>query len=135
MKQTHTVPKSLGYVCVYFVKVYILCSQITLYIRIDRRTRYPYISGFLFPSLICPFLIWICISACLNYTHKPCWMQPYPSDAIPCVRKTRLVQLLINLFFFRKPISKYTHSATMSTILIFLIVLSKQVILQKPHLQ
>lgn len=32
MKQTHTVPKSLGYVCVYFVKVYILCSQITLYI-------------------------------------------------------------------------------------------------------
>ncbi len=33
MKQTHTVPKNLGYVCVYFVITYSLCSQTDLYIQ------------------------------------------------------------------------------------------------------
>ena len=32
MKQTHTIPKNLGYVCVYFVITYSLCSQTDLYI-------------------------------------------------------------------------------------------------------
>ncbi len=34
MKQTHTIPKNLGYVCVYFVITYSLCSQTDLYICI-----------------------------------------------------------------------------------------------------
>ena len=33
MKQTHTIPKNLGYVCVYFVITYSLCSQTDLYIH------------------------------------------------------------------------------------------------------
>lgn len=39
MKQTHTIPKNLGYVCVYFVITYSLCSQTDLYIEIQSAVK------------------------------------------------------------------------------------------------